>query len=70
MSHLVQAAVAGDATEAEEIQELLRAAGISSELRSSEEADALEVFVSDEQLDEAKDAIEALTEPDGLITGP
>ena len=64
MSNMVQAAVAGDTTEAEEIQELLRAAGIPSELHGTDEADAVEVFVADAQLDEAKDAIEALTEPD------
>ena len=67
MSNMVPAAVAGDTTEAEEIQELLRAAGIPSELQPADESDALEVLVPDSQLDEAKDAIEALTEPDDLV---
>lgn len=67
MSNMVPAAVAGDTTEAEEIQELLRAAGIPSEVQPADEADALEVLVPDAQLDEAKDAIEALTEPDDLV---
>lgn len=67
MSNMVPAAVAGDTTEAEEIQELLRSAGIPSEVHPAEEADALEVLVPDLQLDEAKDVIEALTEPDDLV---
>ena len=67
MTHMVPAAVAGDTTEAEEIQELLRSAGIPSELQPAEEADALAILVPDEQLDEAKDAIEALTEPDDIV---
>lgn len=68
MSDMVQAAVAGDTTEAEEIQELLRLAGIPSELQQNDEADALDILVPDHQLDEAKDAIEALTEPDDIVT--
>jgi len=67
MSNMVPAAVAGDATEAEEIQGILRAAGIPSELQQAVEADALEVLVPDVQLDDAKDAIEALTEPDDIV---
>lgn len=65
---MVQVAVAGDVTEAEELQELLRAAGIPSELRRTDEADALDVCVPDEQLHAAQDAIEALTEPDDLAS--
>lgn len=64
---MVQLAVAGDATEAEELEELLHSAGIPSELRPADDADALEVLVPDERLDDAKDAIEALTEPDDLV---
>lgn len=65
---MVLVAVAGDVTEAEELQDLLRSAGIRSELRpTADEADALDVLVPDEQLDAAKDAIEALTDPDGLV---
>jgi hypothetical protein len=64
MTRMVQVAVAGDVTEAEEIQELLRAAGIESELEQEDLADALAVLVPESSLEDAKDAIEALTEPD------
>jgi hypothetical protein len=67
MSSLVQVAVAGDVTEAEELQDLLEAAGIPTELRPAEEADAIDVFVPEDRLDQAKDAIEALTEPDDVV---
>jgi hypothetical protein len=67
MSNLVPVAVAGDVTEAEELQGMLRSAGIPSELQPAPETDALEVLVPDEQLDEAKDAIEALSEPDDIV---
>jgi hypothetical protein len=64
MTPMVQVAVAGDVTEAEEIQEILRAAGIESELQPEELADAIAVLVPESSLEDAKDAIEALTEPD------
>ena len=70
MSNLVQVAVAGDVTEAEELQGILESAGIPSEIQQAAEADALEVLVPDEQLDEAKDAIEALTEPGDVVSEP
>jgi hypothetical protein len=63
---MVQVAVAGDVTEAEELQEILRAAGIESELSSALE-DPLKVLVPESSLEDAQDAIEALTEPDDLI---
>jgi hypothetical protein len=69
MTRMVQVAVAGDISEAEEIQEILSAAGIDSELQSAED-DPLTVLVPESSLDEAKDAIEALTEPDDLIAEP
>jgi len=69
MTNMVQVAVAGDITEAEEIQGILAAAGIDSELQSAED-DPLTVLVPEAQLDEAKDAIEALTEPDDIIAEP
>ena len=56
MTRMVQLAVAGDVNEAEEIQEILRSAGIDSEISSA--------------LDDAKEAIEALTEPDDIIAEP
>ena len=63
---MVQVAVAGDVTEAEELQEILRAAGIESELSSALD-DPLTVLVPESSLEEAQDAIEAMTEPDDLI---
>jgi len=66
MGRMVQVAVAGDVTEAEELQEILRAAGIESELSSAVE-DPLKVLVPESSLEDAQDAIEALTEPDDLI---
>jgi hypothetical protein len=64
MTRMVQLAVAGDVTEAEEIQEILRNAGIESELAPEDLADALAVLVPEGSLEDAKDAIEAMTEPD------
>jgi hypothetical protein len=61
---MVQLAVAGDVAEAEEMQELLRNAGIDSALEQDGLADAVHVLVSEGDLDAATDAIEALTEPD------
>jgi hypothetical protein len=63
MTRMVQVAVAGDITEAEEIQDILHAAGIDSELQSALD-DPLTVLVPEESLEAAQDAIEALTEPD------
>jgi hypothetical protein len=70
----VQVAVAGDVTEAEEIQRLLAAAGIEAQLEAAveehpdEHGDApVKVLVGEGAVDEARDAIEALTEPDELI---
>lgn len=70
MSSMVQATVAGDVTEAEEIQALLTAAGIESELQPEDEADALAVLVPESSLEAALDAIEAMTEPDELTSEP
>ena len=66
MSAMVQAAVAGDIAEAEEMQEILRNAGIDSSIEQSPDADAVSILVPEGDLDDAKDAIEALTEPDDL----
>jgi type III secretory pathway lipoprotein EscJ len=70
MTSRVQATVAGDVTEAEEIQTLLNAAGIESQLQQEPEADAIAVLVPEESLEAALDAIEAFTEPDELISEP
>ena len=69
MANMVQVAVAGDVSEAEELQEILRSAGIESELSSALD-DPLTVLVPESSLEEAQDAIEAMTEPDDLIAEP
>lgn len=68
MSGMVQAAIAGDIAEAEEMQEILRNAGIDSTIAQSAEDDAVSVLVPEADLENAQDAIEALTEPDDLGT--
>ena len=70
MSDMVQATVAADVTEAEEIQAMLTAAGIDSAIQQEPEADALAILVPESSLDAALDAIEALTEPDELTAEP
>ena len=70
MSGMVQLATAGDVTEAEELQEILRNAGITSSLEQAPEDDAVKVLVPEAELETAQDAIEALTEPDELISEP
>jgi len=65
---MVQVVVAGDVAEAEELQELLRNAGIDAELDAQGPDDPLTVMVPEDSLEQAKDAIEALTEPDDLIS--
>jgi hypothetical protein len=67
MSGMVQLAVAGDVAEAEEMQEILRNAGIESSVEQSAEDDAVSVSVPEAELETAKEAIEALTEPDEII---
>jgi len=71
VTRLVQVAVAGDVTEAEQLQDLLSAAGIDSRLETAAEHDPaalddppLKVLVSEADVDDARDAIEALTEED------
>lgn len=73
MSALVQVALAESVAEAEEIQEILRAAGIDAELETAVEhhpravEDAPQkVLVAEADLDAARDAIESLTEPDEI----
>ena len=70
MSSMVQVAVAGDVTEAEELQDILRNAGIDSELAAEGDDDPLTVLVPEASLEAAQDAIEALSEPDELISEP
>ena len=73
MTKMVQAILASDLAEAEEIQTILRSAGIQSELESAVEthptalADAPQkVLVAEGDLEAAQEAIEALSEPDEL----
>jgi hypothetical protein len=73
VSRLVQVALAESVAEAEEIQDILRAAGIEAELETAVEhhpravEDAPQkVLVPESELDAARDAIESLTEPDEL----
>jgi len=74
MTDMVQAAVAADIAEAEELRTILRQAGIDSELEPAVDhhpaavADAPQkVMVPASELEAAQDAIEALTEPDELL---
>jgi cell division protein FtsN len=69
MTRMVQLALAGDINEAEEIQGILAAAGIDSELQSAQD-EPLTVVVPESSLEDAKEAIEALTEPDEIIAEP
>jgi Putative prokaryotic signal transducing protein len=75
MAQMVQLAVAGDVTEAEEIQTILREAGIDSELEaavdhhpSAIDDSPQKVLVPESSLEAAQEAIEAMTEPDELIS--
>ncbi len=71
---MVQVAVTRDLAEAEEIQTILRSAGIPSELQPAVDqhplalADApTKVLVPEGSLTEAQDAIEAMTDPEDLL---
>jgi type III secretory pathway lipoprotein EscJ len=66
MNELVRVAVAGDVTEAEEIQGILRSAGIEAELADGED-DSVTVSVPESSVEQAQDAIEAMTEPDDIV---
>ncbi|HSF60618.1 MAG TPA: hypothetical protein VLA69_02910 [Gaiellaceae bacterium] len=69
MTRLVHLTIAGDVAEGEQIQELLLVAGIESRLEAVDEHDAdalddppLNVLVAESDVEDARDAIEALTE--------
>jgi type III secretory pathway lipoprotein EscJ len=66
---MVKVAVAGDVTEAEEIQEILRSAGIEAEIGDGED-DSVTISVPEESVEQAQDAIEAMTEPEDVIGEP
>jgi hypothetical protein len=66
--------MAGDVTEAEELQTILRAAGIDAELEFAVDHDPMgtedapqKVMVPEETLEAAQHAIEALTEPEEIV---
>jgi type III secretory pathway lipoprotein EscJ len=69
MTGMVRVAVAGDVAEAEEIQEILRSAGIDAEIADGEE-DSITVSVPEGDVEQAQDAIEAMTEPEDVIGEP
>jgi type III secretory pathway lipoprotein EscJ len=69
MTGMVQVAVAGDIAEAEEIQEILRSAGIDAEVADGED-DSVTVSVPESSVEQAQDAIEAMTEPEDVIGEP
>jgi hypothetical protein len=74
VSGLVQVALAENVAEAEELQEILHAAGIEAELETAVEHHPREtedapqkVLVPEAQLEEAQHAIESMSDPDDLI---
>jgi type III secretory pathway lipoprotein EscJ len=69
MTSMVRVAVAGDVAEAEEIQGILRSAGIDSEIADGED-DSVTVSVDEASVEQAQDAIEAMTEPDDIVGEP
>jgi type III secretory pathway lipoprotein EscJ len=69
MTGMVRVAVAGDVTEAEEIQGILLSAGIDAELGDGED-DSVTVSVPEASVEQAQDAIEAMTEPDDIVSEP
>ena len=69
MTGMVRVAVVGDVAEAEEIQEILRSAGIDAEIADGED-DSVTVSVPESSVEQAQDAIEAMTEPEDVIGEP
>jgi SPOR domain len=70
MARMVQVALAGDVAEAEELQEMLRNAGIDAQIGAEGDDDPLIVLVPEDSLAAAQDAIEALSDPDDLLAEP
>jgi hypothetical protein len=75
VTRFVQVALAEDTAEAEELQRILEQAGIASELETAVEhhpraiEDAPQkVLVPESSLEAAQHAIEALTDPDDLVS--
>jgi len=75
MTRLVQVAVAANTAEAEELESILQAAGIEYELESAVETDPganedapQKVLVPEGRMEDALEAIEAMSEPDDLVS--
>jgi hypothetical protein len=75
MTQMVQVAIAGDVTEGEELQAILHEAGIDAELESAVDHHPsatddvpTKVLVPASELEAAQEAIEAMSEPDELIS--
>ena len=75
MTRMVQVAVAGDVTEAEELESILQAAGIDTQLEpavdhhpTETENSPQKILVPERSLEAAIDAIESLSEPDELVS--
>jgi hypothetical protein len=74
VTRMVQVALAEDVSEAEEIRSILSSVGIDSELETAVEHHPREtedapqkVLVPESSLEAARQAIEAMTDPDELI---
>jgi len=74
MTQLVQVALADGVVDAEEIQTILANAGIDAQLEpavdhhpASNEDAPQKVLVAESQLEDALQAIEAMTEPDEIV---
>ena len=75
MTRMVQVAVAGDVTEAEELEAILQAAGIDSQLEpavdhhpTATDDAPQKVLVPETSLDEARNAIESMSDPDEIVS--
>ncbi|HEU4942826.1 MAG TPA: hypothetical protein VFT18_06140 [Gaiellaceae bacterium] len=75
MTRMVQVAVAGDVTEAEELESMLRAAGIETQLEPATEHHPREVedapqkvLVPEGSLEAAMHAIESLSDPEDIVS--
>jgi hypothetical protein len=74
MTRMVQVAVAGDVTEAEELESMLRSAGIDTYLEPATEHHPREVedgpqkvLVPESSLEAAMHAIESLSDPEDIV---
>jgi hypothetical protein len=72
---MVQVAVAGDVTEAEELEAILQAAGIDSQFESAVEHHPAQtedipqkVLVPETSLEAAMHAIESMSDPDEIVS--